>query len=80
MTKPLEVALGDGHTLNAAGVGVVMLDMVLPNGKTKTCKLRNVLYVPNLSYNLLSVSKLAEAGKVTKFGKLPATFKIEIAS
>ena len=69
MTKPLEVALGDGHTLNAAGVGVVMLDMVLPNGKTKTCKLRNVLYVPNLSYNLLSVSKLAEAGKVTKFGK-----------
>ena len=46
MTKPLEVVLGDGHTLNAAGVGVVMLDMVLPNGKTKTCKLRNVLYVP----------------------------------
>ena len=47
-----------------------MLDTVLPNGKTKTCKLHNVLYVPKLSYNVLSVSKITEAGKVTKFGKI----------
>ena len=70
VTEPLEVVLGDGHTLNAAGTGVVMLDMVLPIGKTKTCKLHNVLYVPKLSYNLLSVSKVAQEGKVTKFGKI----------
>ena len=43
LTGPREVVLGDGHTLNVAGTGVVMLDTVLPNGKTKTCKLHNIL-------------------------------------
>ena len=33
------------------------------------CKL-HVLYVTSLSYNLLSVSKVAQSEKVTKFGKL----------
>lgn len=31
--------------------------------------MRNVLFVPKLAYNLLSVSKTAEAGKTTKFDK-----------
>ena len=64
--KPLEVLLGDGHVLNAAGSGVVLL----PNGKMRRCKLRSVLYVPSLSYNPLSVSRVAQSGKVTKFGRL----------
>ena len=38
--------------------------MKLPSGATQKCKLHDVLFVPNLSYNLLSVSK---AGKVTQF-------------
>ena len=70
LDKPLEVMLGDGHVLNAAGSGVVLLDMRLPNGKMQRCKLRSVLYVPSLSYNLLSVSRVAQSGKVTKFGRL----------
>ena len=67
LQNPLEVALGDGRTLTASGKGKVKLHMELPNGKTKTCMLSDVLYVPKLSNNLLSVAKAAQKGKVTKF-------------
>ena len=74
LKDPLEVAMGDGHTLTAAGKGDVTLDVRLPNGKTKSCKLHDVLYVPKLSYNLLSVAKAAQRGKVTKLLNLGAIF------
>ena len=35
--------------------------------KSKRCNLRVVLLVPRLSYNLLSVSKAAKAGKIIEF-------------
>ena len=54
---PVDVVLGDGRTLSAVGRGNVELDMVLPNGKVKSCTLYDVLYVPDLSYNLVSVRK-----------------------
>ena len=41
--------------------------MKLPNSSSRKCKLLDMLYMPALSYNLLSVSKAAENGKVTKF-------------
>ena len=41
--------------------------MKLPDSTTQLCKLRDVLYVPNLSYNLISVSKASEVGKVAHF-------------
>ena len=41
--------------------------MKLRAANSRMFKLRDVLYVPKLSYNLLSVSKAAEAGKVTQF-------------
>ena len=69
LEKPLEVTLGDGHALDAVRRGVVVLEAKLPSGRLKTCKLHDVLYVPKLSYNLLSVSKATEAGKVTRFGE-----------
>ncbi len=40
---------------------------ILPDGNTRN-RLKNVLYEPKLSYNLLSVSKATEAGNTTKFG------------
>ena len=46
-----------------------MLDMVLPNGESKSCTLHDVLYVPTLSYNLLSVAKASQRGKIVKFTK-----------
>ena len=69
LKQPLEVTLGDGHALEATGQGIVSLQMKLPDGKTRRCKLHDVLYVPKLSYNLLSVSKAAEAGKTAKFNE-----------
>ena len=61
-----KVTLGDGHKLKGIGQGIVKLTISLSNGKTKECKL-NVLFVPNLLYNLLSVSKAAETGKIMEF-------------
>ena len=59
----MEVTLGDGHTLKAIGSGVVSLKMKLPNSTSSRCNVQDVLYVPALSYNLLSVAKAAESGK-----------------
>ena len=69
LERPLEVTLGDGHELEATGSGTVEMEMKLPTGRTKRCKLRDVLYVPKLSYNLLSVSKATDAGKTVKFSE-----------
>ena len=70
--KPRSVTLGDGHSLEATWQGTVRLEVKLPSGKSKSCKLRDVFYVPKLSYNLLSVSKAAEAGKMTVFTETKA--------
>ena len=42
--------------------------MNLPEGKRR-CKLYDVLFVPGLSYNLLSISKVSKMGKVAKFSE-----------
>ena len=66
---PERVILGDGRCLDAVGRGIVELVMKLPGGKKQRCKLWEVLFVPGLSYSLLSVSKASVAGKVTKFSE-----------
>ena len=53
--------------LKATGSGIVALKLVLPDGITKKCRLHDVIYVPQLSYNLLSVSKMTEVGKKVSF-------------
>ena len=67
LKQPLEVMLGDGYAVEATGRGTVVLELTSVGGKASRCKLHEVLYVPDLSYNLLSVSKAAKAGKVVKF-------------
>ena len=52
LDTPQQVTLGDGSPLEE---DTVKLDMILPDGSTQNCKLKNVLYVPKLLYNLLSV-------------------------
>lgn len=69
LREPLQVILGDGHTLEATGRGAVALEMKLPDGTTKVCRLNDVLHVPKLSCNLLSVPKAAKAGKIAKFSE-----------
>ena len=67
LEDPIDVVLGDGRALVAVGRGKVVLDMVLPSGELKPCTLRDVLCVPSLSYNLLSVAKASQRGRKVKF-------------
>ena len=60
------IKVGDGKCVKARKEGTVKLVIRTAN-KTRKCKLNNVLYVPDLKFNLLSVSKAAEAGKRTEF-------------
>jgi hypothetical protein len=70
LEKPEDVTLGDGHVVIATGRGVVKTEIESPNGqKGKSCVLQDVLYVPSVSYNLVSVSKATESGKTVKFNK-----------
>ena len=41
--------------------------MKLPSGKTEPRKLLDMLHVPGLSFNLVSVSKVSENGRVVRF-------------
>ena len=65
---PISVTLGDGRVLKATARGIVSLKMTYDCG-TRKCKLHDVLHVPDLSYNLLSVSKAVEKGITVKFDK-----------
>ena len=67
LKKPLEIALGDGHVVKSHQQGTVSLMMKLPGNESRKCNSRDVLYVPNLSYNLVSVSKAVKAGKIVEF-------------
>jgi hypothetical protein len=69
LSEPQKVALGDGCTLEAIGTGVVEVKLELPGGESKIGRLNEVLYVPTLAYNLLSVAKATEAGKTVTFGE-----------
>ena len=53
--RPLDIPLG------------VTLEVETPSGKGKKCNLSDVLYIPNLSYNLLSVSRSTDTTKSTVF-------------
>ena len=64
---PERVTLGDGCCLDAINwTRTVVLVMKLPGRKKQRCKLREVLFIPDLLYSLLSVS---QAGKMTKFSE-----------
>ena len=68
LKSPLEVLLGDGHKLTATAYGTVKLLMKSGQRSSRKCILHDVLYIPELSYNLLSVSKAVERGNIVKFG------------
>ena len=59
--KPIDVSLGDGHVLKGIGRETVTL-ILRTRHLTRKCKLHDVLFVPDISYNLLSVSKAMEKG------------------
>ena len=59
-----KVTLGDGSTLQATEEGTVD---VVSDGTRRGCALKKMLYVLGLAYNLVSVSKAADAGKTVHF-------------
>ena len=67
--KPQEITLGDGYSVEATGRGAVELNMNISSDKTQRCQLYDVLYVPQLFYNLLSVAKATKTGKVFEFAQ-----------
>ena len=67
LNKSLEVVLGDGHLLSASKQGDVELMIESREGRNRKCVLRDVLFVPSLAYNLLSVSKATENGNTITF-------------
>ena len=69
LEKIQEVTLGDGRSLDGTAEGTVKLETLLPDGNTKNCTVENVLFVPKLSYSLLSVSKASNAGKTNVFDR-----------
>ena len=74
LPKPQKVTLGDNHTIEAIGKGAVEVKLKLPDGGSKIGRLSDVLYVPTLAYNLLSVAKVTEAGKTAHFGETQGEF------
>ena len=72
-----KVALGDGSTLDVKGEGTIDMEMILQDGTRRVCVLNNVLYVPNLAYNLVSVSRATDAGKTVDFDDSACEFRNE---
>ena len=82
-TKTSSVTVGDGRGLKCAGIGEVVLRLKIPEGKTQRTAVRDVLYVPDLAFNLFSVPMANAKGcavafktgkcEVTKEGRVVAT-------
>ena len=60
-----QVKVGDGRSIKAIGIGTVTLHV--DTGISGSFKLCNVLYVPELSYNLLSVAQILNDDKTVNF-------------
>lgn len=56
------VLVGNGQRLNVEGRGILRCEAVVHGGSTRNIQLKNVLYVPKLMCNLLSVSQSRKAG------------------
>ena len=58
-----KITVGDGFSVEAIGRGTVELFINILNNEVQHCQLFDILYVPQMFYNLLSVSKATKLGK-----------------
>lgn len=74
--KPKSVSVGDSRPISVLGIGKV--EVLCENGqKGSTATLEDVLLVPNLATNLLSIGRVVERGISTVFKGDKVTFKKE---
>ena len=64
-----DVTLGDSRVIKSAGSGTVKVKLTQRDGSYRDCTLHDVLYVPDLSFNLLSIAKATEYRKVLTFNE-----------
>lgn len=57
-----QIVLADGRKILARAMGTGMLKVTNENGKQRVIPVENVLFVPGLAGNLLSVSQIADKG------------------
>ncbi len=65
--QPRMVRLGNGRAMSAEGAGNVALKMLLPEQQAYAVILTDVLYVPGLRTNLLSVRAVTARGRTCQF-------------
>jgi hypothetical protein len=58
--------MGDDTIVEAIGMGFILVE-VMVKGRTKRIKIKDVLHVPKLHANLLSVSKISSSGCKVQF-------------
>src|SRR5579875_1494527 len=73
-TTSKKVFMGDDSILEAIGKGSILVDTKV-GGCTKRIRFKDVLYVPKLQSNLLSVSKIVEGGLNVSFVPLRCSMK-----
>jgi len=65
-TTGRRVTMGDKGSVATAGVGTVVLNVIV-HGKTRKIKLKKVLHVPTMGFNLMSVGMMEERGAEVSF-------------
>ena len=74
LNEEVQIKVGDGSIVKAKYEGTVKLRIKAIN-QVRKFKLKKVLFVPDLKYNLLSVSQASESGKSIQFDKNGAQIK-----
>ena len=76
--KPYQssIKVGDGRTVKVNGKGTIKCKAKINNKETHNLTINDVLYVPDLSLNLISIGKLAEKGHEIRFANDKCEIKL----